>query len=57
MKKAAIEVTCTSQVHFDKHETHQMKFRDSAQHLRYIISELEKGFVLNPTIENVETSK
>ena len=27
------------------HQSHQKGYRDSAEHLRYIISELEKGFV------------
>lgn len=27
------------------HASHQKGFRDSAEHLRYIISELERGFV------------
>lgn len=29
------------------HSAHQFKYRDSAEHLRHIISELERGFV-NP---------
>lgn len=27
------------------HNAHNNKFRDSAEHLRYIISELERGFI------------
>lgn len=34
------------------HLAHQKGFRDSAEHLRYIISELEKGFVENAKVMN-----
>lgn len=33
------------------HVSHQQGFRDSAEHLRYIIAELERGFIEVPTIE------
>jgi hypothetical protein len=36
------------------HMAHEKGFRDSAEHLRWIISELERGFV---TVANVEQSK
>ena len=36
------------------HMAHEKGFRDSAEHLRWIISELELGFV---TVANVEQSK
>lgn len=32
------------------HLAHQSGFRDSAEHLRWIISELEKGFIVNASI-------
>lgn len=32
------------------HLAHQNEYRDSAEHLRYIISELERGFVKNVDI-------
>lgn len=32
------------------HQAHENGLRDSAEHLRYIIAELEKGFVQIPTI-------
>ena len=35
------------------HLAHEKGFRDSAEHLRWIISELERGFV---TVANVEQS-
>ena len=35
------------------HMAHEKGFRDSAEHLRWIISELERGFV---TVANVEQS-
>jgi len=35
------------------HLAHEKGFRDSAEHLRWIISELERGFV---TVANVEKS-
>jgi hypothetical protein len=35
------------------HMAHEKGFRDSAEHLRWIISELERGFV---TVANVEHS-
>ena len=33
------------------HGAHQYKLRDSAEHLRYIISELERGFVAQVKVE------
>jgi len=36
------------------HQSHQSGNRDSAEHLRYIISELERGFVENVTIKKGE---
>lgn len=35
------------------HQAHQNGYRDSAEHLRYIISELERGFV---AVANVDQS-
>lgn len=35
------------------HLSHERGFRDSAEHLRWIISELERGFI---TVANVEQS-
>lgn len=35
------------------HQCHEKGYRDSAEHLRYIISELERGFV---EVANVEQS-
>ena len=35
------------------HMAHEKKFRDSAEHLRWIISELERGFV---EVTNIEES-
>jgi len=32
------------------HYAHEKGYRDSAEHLRYIISELERGFIQVPTI-------
>lgn len=37
------------------HLSHQKGFRDSAEHLRWIISELEKGFVSLVDIETTNT--
>ena len=36
------------------HMAHEKDFRDSAEHLRWIISELERGFI---TVANVKQSK
>ena len=33
------------------HMAHEQGFRDSAEHLRWIISELERGFVAVPTLK------
>lgn len=42
--KAVTNVLVTSLVS-NIHAAHQFGFRDSAEHLRYIITELERGFV------------
>lgn len=36
------------------HIAHQQGYRDSAEHLRYIIAQLEEMFILIPTIEYAE---
>lgn len=36
------------------HYAHHKEFRDSAEHLRYIISELERAFIEVPTISKAK---
>ncbi len=35
------------------HQAHQSGIRDSAEHLRYVISELERGFIENVNVTKV----
>jgi hypothetical protein len=39
------------------HMAHQMGFKDSAEHLRYIISELERGFIEVAKVSESEFGK
>ena len=53
----AVTLTLVSALSANIHMAHQKGFRDSAEHLRYIISELERQFVLHGTISTEKKSK
>lgn len=50
----ALTLTLVSAISVNIHYAHENGFRDSAEHLRYIISELERQFVQVPTISKGE---